>query len=67
MPTSNIHLAALLRGANVPVGPMIVPSPGPTFAMDVAAALMLEIKSKPVIDRASVINPKEEIITKKNK
>ena len=38
-----------------PFGPIIPPSPGPTFDIDVAAPEIAVIKSNPLIDKSAVI------------
>ena len=50
----NIHLAPLSIIKKFPDGPTISPNPGPTLDIDVAAAEIDVIKSKPVSDNKAV-------------
>ena len=49
MPTLNIHLDISGNDEKLPFGPIIDPSPGPTFEIEVAAPDNEVIKSSPVI------------------
>ena len=55
IPKLNIHFEISGRDAKFPFGPIIEPSPGPTFDIDVAAPEIDVIKSKPVIESSAVI------------
>ena len=55
IPKLNIHLEISGRDEKLPLGPMIDPSPGPTFDIDVAAPEIDVIKSKPVNESKAVI------------
>ena len=59
IPIDKIHLAVSERGWNVPIGPMMSPSPGPTFDMDVAAPESDVVISSPVRRRHNAIAAKE--------
>ena len=48
----NIHFAILDNPSKLPSGPMISPSPGPTFDIDVAAPEIEVTKSSPVNDNS---------------
>ena len=52
MPTLKIHFALFGRSWKVPVGPIILPKPGPTFEMDVTAPAIAVRKSSPTNERA---------------
>ncbi len=52
IPKLNNHLALSGSGLNVPAGPIISPSPGPTLEIAVAAPDMAVIKSSPTYDSA---------------
>ena len=58
IPRLNIHLALSDNNEKFPSGPIIGPSPGPTFDIDVAAPEIDVIKSKPVIESSAVIMKK---------
>ena len=60
-----IHKAVSERVLKFPAGPMIAPSPGPTFAKVVIAPLIDVIKSNPV--NASAIAVKQNIKAKRIK
>ena len=64
IPTLKIHLEKSGNNEKFPFGPIIPPSPGPTFDIDVAAPEIEVIKSNPLIDRIVVIIKK--IIIYKN-
>jgi len=51
----NIHLEKSGRREKLPFGPIIVPRPGPTFEIDVAAPEIEVMKSKPLRDNNVVI------------
>ena len=55
MPKVNIHLEISGRDEKFPLGPIIDPSPGPTFEIEVAAPDIEVIKSKPVRDNNAVM------------
>ena len=55
MPKLNIHLEISGSVEKFPFGPIIDPSPGPTFEIDVAAPDIEVIKSKPVNESKAVI------------
>ena len=55
IPKLNIHLEISGRDEKFPLGPMIEPSPGPTFDIDVAAPEIDVIKSRPVNESSAVI------------
>ena len=55
IPKLNIHFEISGRDAKFPFGPIIEPSPGPTFDIDVAAPEIDVIKSKPVIESSAVM------------
>ena len=61
MPPVISHFAASGRGSNVPVGPLIGPKAGPTFATAVAALDKAVRKSKP-----SIPSPSAKIANVKN-
>ena len=52
MPMVQIHFALSGRGANVPDGPIMLPSPGPTLEILVTAADMAVRKSSPTKESA---------------
>ena len=54
IPNVKIHFEISGRVEKSPFGPIIDPSPGPTFDMDVAAPDIEVIKSKPVKDNNAV-------------
>tara|TARA_Y100001935_G_scaffold252044_1_gene255155 strand:+ start:1227 stop:1418 length:192 start_codon:yes stop_codon:yes gene_type:complete len=54
MPIVKIHLAAFGSVEKSPFGPIIVPSPGPTLEIDVAAPEIEVTKSNPVRDNKAV-------------
>ncbi len=51
----NTHLEKSGRREKLPFGPIIVPRPGPTFEIDVAAPEIEVMKSKPLRDNNVVI------------
>ena len=55
IPKLNIHFEISGRDEKFPFGPIIEPSPGPTFDIDVAAPEIDVIKSKPVIESSAVM------------
>ena len=55
MPKLKIHLETSGNDEKFPLGPIIDPSPGPTFEIDVAAPEIEVIKSRPDKDRSAVI------------
>ena len=55
IPKLNIHFEISGRDEKFPLGPIIEPSPGPTFDIDVAAPEIDVIKSKPVIESSAVM------------
>ena len=55
IPKLNIHFEISGRDAKFPFGPIMEPSPGPTFDIDVAAPEIDVIKSKPVIESSAVM------------
>ena len=55
MPKVSIHFDKSGRDEKFPLGPIIDPSPGPTFEIDVAAPDIEVIKSRPVNDSNAVI------------
>ena len=61
-----IHLAQSVNWEKFPFGPIISPKPGPTFDIDVAAADIAVIKSKPLIDNKAVTIKKINIYKKIN-
>ena len=68
-----IHFEKSDKLEKLPFGPIISPKPGPTFDIDVAAADIDVVKSKPLVDRRAVIIKKitiykniNEIIDDKN-
>ena len=60
------HLEKSDTGEKFPFGPIISPKPGPTFDIDVAAADIAVIKSKPLIDNKAVTIKKINIYKKIN-
>ena len=58
MPILNTHLEKSGRREKLPFGPIIVPRPGPTLEIDVAAPEIEVIKSRPVKDNNAVITKK---------
>ena len=54
MPKVKIHFETSGSEEKSPLGPIIDPSPGPTFEIDVAAPEIDVIKSKPVNDNKAV-------------
>ena len=50
MPNDNIHLEISGIDLKFPFGPIISPSPGPTFDIDVAAPEIEDKKSRPVME-----------------
>ena len=58
IPKDNIHFEMSGNVEKFPLGPIIDPSPGPTFEIDVAAPDIDVRKSRPVIDRRAVIKKK---------
>jgi len=54
MPSVKIHFELSGRLEKSPLGPIIVPSPGPTLDIDVAAPDIDVTKSKPVKDNNAV-------------
>ena len=59
-----IHLEKSVNCEKFPFGPIISPKPGPTFDIDVAAADIAVIKSKPLIDNKAVTIKKSIYIKK---
>ncbi len=55
MPILNTHLEKSGRREKLPFGPIIVPRPGPTLEIDVAAPEIEVMKSKPLRDNNVVI------------
>ena len=55
MPIAKTHLVMSDNSANVLVGPITLPNPGPTFANDVAAPESEVKKSFPKNDKIKVI------------
>ena len=55
MPKLKIHLEITDNSEKFPLGPIIEPSPGPTFEIEVAAPEIAVIKSKPLNDNKAVI------------
>ena len=55
MPTLNTHLEKSGKREKLPFGPIIVPKPGPTFEIAVAAPEIEVTKSKPESDNKAVI------------
>ena len=55
IPKLSAHLEALDNEEKFPFGPIISPRPGPTFDIEVAAADIEVIKSRPVKDNKAVI------------
>ena len=51
----NIHFETSGNNEKFPLGPIILPKPGPTFEIEVAAAEIEVIKSKPLKDKRAVI------------
>ena len=58
MPRDNIHLEISGNEEKFPFGPIIGPNPGPTLEIDVAAAEIDVIKSKPVKESNAEITKK---------
>ena len=54
MPMVNIHFEISGRDEKFPFGPIIVPKPGPTFEIEVAAPEIDVTKSRPVNDSRAV-------------
>ena len=54
MPKDSIHFETLGSDEKFPLGPIMSPSPGPTFEIEVAAPEIEVIKSKPVKDKIAV-------------
>jgi hypothetical protein len=54
IPALKAHLDASDNVEKLPLGPIISPSPGPTFEIEVAAPEIAVIKSKPVKDKIEV-------------
>ena len=50
MPNESIHFETSGIDLKFPLGPIISPSPGPTFDIDVAAPEIADKKSRPVIE-----------------
>ena len=50
MPKASSHLEMSDTSLKLPFGPIISPSPGPTFEIEVAAPEIDDKKSSPVID-----------------
>ena len=50
MPKDKINLEKLDKSLKLPLGPIMSPSPGPTFDIAVAEPDIAEIKSKPLKD-----------------
>ena len=50
MPNESIHLEISGIDLKLPFGPIISPSPGPTFDIDVAAPEIADKKSSPVTE-----------------
>ena len=48
MPRQSSHFAPVLRSWKFPAGPMVLPSPGPTFASAVPAPDIAVMGSRPV-------------------
>ena len=55
MAKDNIHFEISETWLKLPFGPIISPSPGPTFEIDVAAPEIADKKSNPVIDSKMAI------------
>ena len=55
IPKLNIHFEISGRDEKFPFGPIIEPSPGPTFDIAVAAPEIDVIKSKPVTESSAVM------------
>ena len=51
----SIHLEISGINEKFPLGPIRFPKPGPTFEIDVAAAEIEVIKSRPLSDKSAVI------------
>ena len=56
----------LLKFEKLPFGPIISPNPGPTFDIDVAAADIEVVKSRPLVDKRAVIRKKITIYKNMN-
>ena len=55
IPRLKIHLEISGKFEKFPLGPIVEPSPGPTFEIDVAAPEIEVIKSSPLKDKDAVI------------
>tara|TARA_B110000211_G_C13876688_1_gene463280 strand:+ start:547 stop:765 length:219 start_codon:yes stop_codon:yes gene_type:complete len=55
MPNESIHLETSGIDLKFPLGPIISPSPGPTFDIDVAAPEIAERKSRPVTESSIAV------------
>ena len=60
IPALKAHFDGLESEEKLPSGPIISPSPGPTFDIEVAAAEIADRKSRPEIERkiANIMNRK---------
>ena len=54
IPALKAHFDGLDNAEKLPLGPIISPSPGPTFEIEVAAPDIEVIKSRPVKDKIEV-------------
>ena len=54
----NIHFEASGNNEKFPLGPIRLPNPGPTFEIEVAAAEIDVVKSKPLKDKKAVMTKK---------
>jgi len=55
IPRLSIHLEKSGKEEKLPLGPIVVPSPGPTLEIEVAAPEIEVIKSRPLNDNNAVI------------
>ena len=60
----NIHFETSSNNEKFPLGPMILPKPRSTFEIEVAAAEMDVVKSKPLKDKKAVMIKKIMYINK---
>ena len=63
MPKASVIFAVLVSDAKLPAGPMVSPRPGPTFIMAVAEPVILLTRSRPVIDKITLIAINEILIS----
>ena len=61
-----IHFEKSDKFEKLPFGPIISPNPGPTFDIDVAAADIEVVKSRPLVDKRAVIRKKITIYKNMN-